>query len=117
MNGFIFDENLPARILFLPRLPVINASTLGPVGSKITDSMVWDHAKSHSLVIVTKDADFSNRIMVSQSPPWVVRFRIGNLRRAQLHLFAAKVWPRIEQLLPAHKLINVYLDRIEAIRT
>ena len=30
--------------------------------------------------------------------------------------FPARVWPQIEALLPAHKLVNVYLDRIEAVR-
>jgi hypothetical protein len=46
----------------------------------------------------------------------VVHLRIGNLRRADFHSFLARVWPRIEALLPAHKLVNVYLDRIEAVR-
>ena len=59
---------------------------------------------------------FSDRILVSQPPPWVVHLRIGNLRRADFHAFLARVWPQIEALLPAHKLVNVYLDRIEAVR-
>ena len=45
-----------------------------------------------------------------------MHLRIGNLRRADFHVFLARVWPQIEALLPAHKLVNVYLDRIEAVR-
>jgi len=29
MNGFFFDENLPAKILFTPSLPIIHVSVLG----------------------------------------------------------------------------------------
>lgn len=69
-----------------------------------------------SLAIVSKDTDFSDRILLSQPPPVVVHLRIVNLRRAGFHAFLARVWPTIELLLPAHKLVNVYLDRIEAVR-
>ena len=112
MKGFVFDENLPRQIRFSTSLPIVHASDLG---SRVSDSDVWAYAKSHALVIVTKDTDFSNRMMVSAPPPWVVHLRFGNLRRQEYHLFFQRVWPQIEALLPAHKLINVYLDRIEAI--
>lgn len=113
MNGFLFDENIPRKVLFRPSLPVIHATDLG---SGITDTDIWSYAKSHSLVVITKDSDFSNRIMVSSPPPWIVHLRFGNLRRREYHVFFQRVWPRIELLLPAHKLINVFLNRIEAIQ-
>jgi len=49
-------------------------------------------------------------------PPWVVHLRIGNMRVKALRLYLTSAWPEIEQLLPEHKLINVYADRIEAVR-
>ncbi|MES2661623.1 MAG: DUF5615 family PIN-like protein [Verrucomicrobiota bacterium] len=113
MNGFLFDENVPRQILFSPSLPVTHATDLG---NGISDSDIWSYARSHSLVVITKDSDFSNRIMVSSPPPWIVHLRFGNLRRRDYHAFFSRVWPRIEQLLPANKLINVYLDRIEAVQ-
>jgi len=67
-------------------------------------------------VIVTKDADFSDRLMVDPSPPKVMHLRFGNMRKRVFHTFLAIVWSRIEKLVIDHKLINVYLDRIEAIR-
>jgi len=54
--------------------------------------------------------------MISHAPPWVVHLRIGNLRRKNFHALLAKVWPQVEALLPAHKLICVYHDRIESFR-
>lgn len=113
MKGFLFDENLPRRIRFAPSLPIIHVEA---IGVSPQHGAVWDYAKTAFLAIVSKDTDFSDRILVSPPPPWVVHLRIGNLRRADFHAFLARVWPQIEALLPTHKLVNVYPDRIEAVR-
>ncbi len=113
MKGYLFDENLPRRIRFTPSLPVIFSTALG---NSPSDTALWDHAREHSLVIVSKDADFSDRIMLSSSPPWIVHLRFGNLRGTDYHDLLAKLWPRVEALLPAHKLVCVYADRIESFR-
>jgi len=65
-------------------------------------------------MIVTKDSDFPERIPVSKPPPWIGRFRFGNMRRKEFHRSLAAVWSRAESLLPANKLVCVYSDRIEA---
>ena len=111
MTGFLLDENLPARLTFTPSLPVSHAQDLGENPS---DSELWAHARAHQLVIVTKDADFSDRILVSSPPPWIVHLRFGNMRRTEFHRFLSSVWKQVESLLPANKLICVYSDRIEA---
>jgi predicted nuclease of predicted toxin-antitoxin system len=67
------------------------------------------------LVIVSKDADFSDRIIVHQPPPWVVHLRFGNLRKKDFHALLARVWPQVETLLKSHKLVNVYSRRLEGI--
>ena len=113
MKGFLFDENLPRKLTFTPSLPMIPSNSLGISPS---DSTLWNHGCEHSLVIVTKDADFSDRIMLATPPPWIVHLRFGNLRRKDYHGLLAKMWPQIEALLPAHKLICVYRDRIESFR-
>lgn len=111
MNGYLLDENLPGDLEFSPSLPVSHALDLGP---NPTDSELWSFAKEGRFVIVTKDADFSDRILVSTPPPWIVHLRFGNMRRKEFHRFLAAVWPRVESLLPANKLVCVYADRIEA---
>jgi predicted nuclease of predicted toxin-antitoxin system len=111
VKGILLDENLPSRLTFSPSLPVHHALELG---SQPTDSDLWNHAWVNELVIVTKDADFSDRILVSQPPPWIVHLRFGNMRRTEFHRFLASVWNQIESLLPANKLVCVYADRIEA---
>lgn len=68
MNGFLFDENLPANIRFTSTLPVNHVSVLGESPS---DTQI---------------------------------------------AFLARVWSKIERLIVDHKLIDVYQDRIEAIK-
>jgi hypothetical protein len=45
-----------------------------------------------------------------------VHLRFGNMRKREFHSFLAQVWPQIEILVIDHKLINIYLDQIEAFR-
>lgn len=80
------------------------------------DTEIWQYAKDKKLVIVTKDADFSDRLMLDFSPPKVVHLRVGNIRKREFHQFLARIWPEVEALVIEHKLVNVYLDRIEAFR-
>jgi len=112
MRGFLFDNNPPSRIRFTPTLPVIHVRALG---DNLTDTDLWEHARSHDLAIVSKDADFSNRIMGQSPPPRVVHLRFGNLGRREYHALLARSWQRIEYLIQGHKLVNVYHDRIEAV--
>jgi predicted nuclease of predicted toxin-antitoxin system len=112
MTGFLLDGNLPARLRFSPGLPLVPLSS---VGQNPTDSQIWDFAKKRDLVIVSKDADFSDRIIANSPPPRVVHLRFGNLRRNDFHALLARVWPQVETLLETHKLVNVYADRLEGI--
>ncbi len=113
MNGFLFDENVPMPLRFVPSLPVIHATALGPSPS---DQELWTYATQSALAIVSKDTDFAERVMHAAPPPWVVHLRFGNLRRAAFETLLATAWPRVESLLPVHKLIRVFADRIESVR-
>jgi len=112
MTGYLFDQNVPAALTFSPSFPITSASSLG---SRPTDSELWNYARAHNLAIVSKDSDFSNRMIVSTPPPWVVHLRFGNLRRREYHAHLARVWPQVEAMLPTHKIVNVFLDRVEGI--
>ena len=113
MKGFLFDENLPARVRFQPGSPIIPAKSLG---DRPKDSAIWEHARREELVIVTKDSDFSSRMILHTPPPWVVHLKFGNLGRRDYHALLARLWPKVEALLPHHKLVNVFHDRVEAVR-
>lgn len=112
MKGFLFDEHLPARIHFAPSLPITHSNSLGV---SPTDTAIWNFAKEHDLAIVSKDTDFSDRIIVSSPPPRVIHLKFGNMRKRRFQALLGRVWPRVEELIRSHKLINVYQDRIEAV--
>ncbi len=112
MKGFLFDENLPSQFKFVPTLPVTHATALG---TQLEDSKIWAFAKQNDLVIVSKDADFSDRVMLAVPPPRVVHPVFGNLRRTAYHAYLASVWPKIESLIKHRKWVRVFLDRIESV--
>ena len=103
---------MPTKIQFTPSWPIVRVSILG---NSPSDTKIWEYSKQNDLVIVTKDVDFSDRLMIDPNPPHVVHLRFGNLRKKDFHAFLAKVWPRVEELSIDHKLVNAYLDRIEVI--
>ena len=112
MKGFLLDENLPSKILFTPSLPVTHVRELG---ESLSDTEIWAYAQKNDLVIVTKDTDFSDRIILSQPPPKVIHIRFGNLTKRDFHLLLQKIWPQIELLIKDHKLVNVYQNSLEGI--
>jgi len=65
--------------------------------------------------IITKDADFSNKIMYKTPPPKVIHIRFGNVKLQKLNEILDKIWPQIEEEVKVHKLVNVFIDRIESI--
>ena len=105
-------RNLPLRLKFEISLPVTHAKTLG---AQPTDSELWDFAKQNDLVIVSKDADFSDRMMFATPPPRVVHLAFGDVRRNAYHAHLANAWPKVETLIKNHKLVRVFLDRIEGV--
>jgi predicted nuclease of predicted toxin-antitoxin system len=112
VRGYLFDENLP-QVPFLPtNFPVTHALGLGP---RLTDSEIWNHAQQDDLAIVTKDADFSQRMVLTAPPPRVVHLRVGNMRYREFATWLRHAWPQIEALVASHRLVNVYRDRIEAV--
>jgi predicted nuclease of predicted toxin-antitoxin system len=112
MKGYLFDGNVPAQLRFSPRLPIF---LLSKVDRNPSDTQIWEFARKHDLVIVSKDADFSDRIITKSPLPWVMHLRFGNLSRDEYHAFLARHWRQIEKLLKSHKLVNVYADRIERV--
>ena len=88
MNGFLFDENLPQHIEVDTPNKIMHVLDLG---KSLTDTEIWNYAKHNHLTIVTKDTDFSDRIVISKPPPKVVHFRFGNMRKKEFFLFVKKI--------------------------
>ena len=54
--------------------------------------------------------------MLGAPPPRVIHLRVGNMRRRDFAAWLERIWPHIESTIATHKLVNVYRDRIEAVK-
>lgn len=112
MAAYLIDVNLP---YYFSPWQGDEYLHLRDLGDDWTDSRVWDYAKRLSLTIVSKDTDFSDRILLSDPPPRVIHVRIGNLRMRDFHQSIAGRWESICELSRLNKLVQVFPDRIEAV--
>jgi predicted nuclease of predicted toxin-antitoxin system len=81
----LFDENLSPRLS--QRLADIfpNSLHVRDVGMKATiDPIVWDYAKEHDFMIVSKDSDMHDLSLVLGNPPKVIWLRLGNCSTSQV---------------------------------
>ncbi len=113
MPRYLVDANLPYYFSLWNNEAYIHQYD---IDSRHKDSQLWDYAKEHNLTIITKDSDFSDRILTVQPPPCIVRLAIGNVRMRRFHQIVQPVWEEICQLSETHKLVVLYEDRIEAVQ-
>jgi predicted nuclease of predicted toxin-antitoxin system len=112
MTRFLIDVNLPEHFSLWKGPGYLHVRSLN---ERWTDRKVWDYARRHDLVIVSKDADFSELAMLSTPPPRVVHIRFGNLKLRQFRAVLTRQWPWVQQNISRFRLIAIYADRIEAI--
>lgn len=110
--NILIDENLPETLSCWQVDGIIHVRNLG---NKVSDNDIWEYSHKNNLLIVTKDSDFSNRILTSTPPPRVVHLRIGNMRFQAMEKFISQHWEEILRLSASYKLVNVYIDLIEGI--
>ena len=75
----LFDQNLSPN---LPRLLADlfpHSMHVREIGlNNADDSAIWDYARQHGFIIVSKDSDFQFRSLLYGSPPKFVWLRAGN---------------------------------------
>lgn len=75
----LFDHNLSFRLVsslgeFYPESVHVRTLNL----HRAVDEVVWQYARQHGFVIVSKDVDFHQRSLVLGAPPKVVWVALGN---------------------------------------
>ena len=112
MNRYLIDVNLPYRFRLWHQSNCLHVKDLADT---MPDSQVWQYAKENDYIIVTKDADFSDRILLLSPPPRVVHIRLGNMKLRDFHDKINSVWRQVEELINSYKLVSIFSDRIECI--
>ena len=112
MPEYLVDVNLPYRFSLWKSDDYLHQND---IDDEWTDAQIWEYAKENNLTIITKDADFSNRIIFHEPPPKVIHICFGNMKMREFHSTLTAIWKDIIDLSENHKLVNVFRDRIEAI--
>lgn len=77
-----------------------------------SDSAIWKHATTERCVILTKDEDFVERTLRTQTGPQIVWLRIGNCTNRILFVWLESLLPAIIKQLQANiRLVEVKHDR------
>lgn len=109
---FIIDSNLPYYFGMWNSEDFIHQNDIDP---KANDGQIWNYAKRHDLVVITKDADFSNRLILDGPPPKVIHVRFGNMKIKEFHQHMSIVWDKLIPLIDQFDLLNVFKDKVEGI--
>jgi predicted nuclease of predicted toxin-antitoxin system len=96
---FLVDAQLPPALARWLEAEGHTAAHGGDLGMQaVSDGAIWDHARTTSAVIVSKDEDFARRRASASDGPPVVWIRLPNTRRRDLLAWFAAVlptcWPR-----------------------
>jgi len=110
---FLIDVNLSRFFSLWNNPQYIHQVNLGDEWS---DTTIWQYAKTQNLTIITKDGDFSFRILLHTPPPKVIHIRLGNMKMSQFHNAINALWPEVISLNENYKLVNVFADRIEGVK-
>jgi len=109
---YLIDANLPYYFSLWNNLDCIHVHDLNETW---TDEVIWNYAEENNLTIVTKDSDFSDKIILSEPPPRVIHIRTGNMKLKVFYNFLTKIWDDTCEMSNEYKLVNVYLDRVEGV--
>ncbi len=82
-----------------------------PQGNATTDAEVCRLAPEDGRVVVSKDRDFYDSLLLRGEPPKLLLVRVGNLRKAELTRLFTERLPQLVALLEGNDLVT--LDRDE----
>ncbi len=81
----LLDENLPPVLADSIQALFPESKHVRSLGLKgQPDDLIWEYAKNHGFVLVSKDSDFNERALLKGHPPQVIWLRIGNCTRQDL---------------------------------
>ena len=112
MARYLIDANLPRWFALWSGG---DCEFVHDLGADWSDTDIWNYASTQGLTIVSKDADFSARVLTTSTGPSVIHIRVGNLTMADFHRYLSGIWTEVCRTSDSCRLVQVYRDRIESI--
>lgn len=79
----LLDENLSRRIVPLLQSDYPGSSQVTLLQLETaTDRQIWEYARTHDFVIVTRDSDFHELTTLFGAPPKIIWLKTGNLSKS-----------------------------------
>ena len=112
MQKYLIDANLPYYFSLWHHKNYQHVIDIDP---EMKDSEIWEYAKNNDLTIITKDADFSNLVLLNNPPPKVIHIKLGNMKMKEFHDSISNIWNDVLSMSRDFKLVRVYNDTIEGV--
>lgn len=97
---FLVDAQLPPALARMLASHGHLAEHVGDVGlMEADDSQIWRYALENKAILVTKDEDFSHRLLQGGASPIVIWLRVGNTTRRALIQWFEPLLPKIESMV------------------
>ena len=109
---FLVDVNLPRNFSFF------NSGDfhfVSDINSRMSDTQIWNLALKENYIILTRDADFYSRALVSKDSPKIVYFKLGNIKLAELNDYFRTNWMTILRSLENHTILIAGKDSISVL--
>ncbi|MDQ1524191.1 MAG: hypothetical protein QOG00_3686 [Pyrinomonadaceae bacterium] len=95
----LFDQNLSPRLVSQLSDLYPDSTHVYLVGlEQVSDQAVWEYARRHDFIVVTKDADYSDLSVLSGYPPKVIWIRRGNCETREIASLLRSDYEAIEAL-------------------
>jgi len=109
---YLVDVNLPKHFRFFNSDNFIHVVDIDPL---MTDLKIWQFALENNFVILTKDADFYHKFILSSRSPKTVYFQLGNMTLKELHEYFSLNWEKIIECLTTGNLILARRSTVDII--
>lgn len=83
---FLLDVHISLKVkkhLIANGYKCIHANEL-PNSYYSSDNELKDYAISNKCILITKDADFRNRFLLNNQPPFLIKINLGNIKNSEL---------------------------------
>lgn len=99
---YLIDNQLPVGLVAHLKKLGLEARHVSECGlDQATDHRIWNYAKEHACIIVSKDEDFFYLSGTDASGPSLVWVRLGNCRKDTLYAAFDRLMPQVVEAITA----------------